>query len=92
MGRKEKTIAAMRQNPQKVTFATLEKALAWYQFGKRPGKGSHTVYKRQTASQTFRFTIVKPHGGRKYVSIEAVTEVLLAMDELEALGLGIQDE
>lgn len=91
MGQKEKIIAQIRQNPQKVPFSTLEKVLAWYQFDKRPGKGSHFIFKRRTASQTFRFTIVKPHGGRKYVSAEAVDEVLQAVDELEALGLGLQD-
>ncbi len=91
MGQKEKTIAAMRQNPQKVTLATLEKVLTWYQFSKRPGKGSHNIYKRQAPLQTFRFTIVKPHGRRKYVSPEAVTEVLQAIDQLEAQGLGLVD-
>lgn len=91
MGQKEKTIAQIRQNPHIVTFAVLERVLGWYQFDKRSGKGSHNIFKRQTPSQTLRLTIVKPHGGRKYVSAEAVAEVLRAIEILETQGLGTLD-
>lgn len=89
MGQKEKIIAQIRENPHKVSFDALVKVLGWYGFAMRSGKGSHNIFKRRTPRDNYRLTLVRPHGGRKYVSREAVAQVLAILDELESAGWGI---
>jgi predicted RNA binding protein YcfA (HicA-like mRNA interferase family) len=45
MGKKEKLLAKLRQNPKNIRPEELEQVLLRLGFEKRAGKGSHTVYK-----------------------------------------------
>lgn len=45
MGKKEKLLQQMRQNPKNVRYEQLESILLSYGFEKREGKGSHVVFK-----------------------------------------------
>jgi predicted RNA binding protein YcfA (HicA-like mRNA interferase family) len=80
MSRDEKFIRKMKESPRNVRFEELDAFLKRQGMKVRPPRkgGSHYFYSREDG---VRFTIVKPHGGKKTVDPAAVSVVL------EELGL-----
>lgn len=77
MGKKEKLLAKMRQNPKNIRPEELEQLLLWLGFEKRAGKGSHTVYKRDE----YRLTLPYKKPFLKPIYIK------LALEIIDELGL-----
>lgn len=75
MSKDAKIIGKMKQSPRNVRFSELDGLLKRRGFAVRqPRKGgSHYFYSREDG---VRFTIVKPHGGKKAVDKGAIAEVL----------------
>jgi predicted RNA binding protein YcfA (HicA-like mRNA interferase family) len=80
MGKWEKNLAKLRQNPKHVRFDDLEKILLKIGFVKRQDKTSHAVFMMGKN----RMTIPKPHG-TPFVKEFYIRKQVIPM--LEALGI-----
>jgi predicted RNA binding protein YcfA (HicA-like mRNA interferase family) len=72
MARDDKIIQKMKQSPRNIRFEELDGLL------KRRGfeptqRGSHVQYRR---ADGMRFSVVRPHGGKKTVNQNAVREIV----------------
>ena len=76
----------MRMNPRNVTFDELLSVLEDYGFVIRQGKGSHYFVDVVIRDRVWTETIVKPHGGRRYVHPKTVKRVLKHIDEMDKWG------
>jgi predicted RNA binding protein YcfA (HicA-like mRNA interferase family) len=79
MGRKEKLLAKMRQNPKNVRPEELERLLLRLGFEKRQGSGSHVIYKLDE----FRLTVPYRKPFLKPIYIRLALEIIdeLGLDE-----------
>jgi predicted RNA binding protein YcfA (HicA-like mRNA interferase family) len=79
MGRKEKLLAKMRQNPKNIRPEELERLLLRLGFEKRKGSGSHVIYKLDE----FRLTVPYRKPFLKPIYIRLALEIIdeLGLDE-----------
>ena len=82
MGRKEKALARVRQNPLQVRFVDIDKVMRQTGFEVRHS-GSHYVYSHPQTTGVV--TIVRPHGksGTQFVAPIYIQLALIAIDQLE---------
>lgn len=88
VARDDRIIRKLRRSKRNVKFAELDGFLRRRGFEvKQPGGGgSHYIYKGEEGGEKVRFTIVKPHGGKKTVDPAAVEEVLDGLNLEEEEG------
>lgn len=65
-------VQKMKQSPNNIRFGELDNFLKRQGFEARQ-RGSHVQYRREDG---MRFSIVRPHGGKKTVNKNAIREVL----------------
>ena len=82
MTKKEKRLQKMRRNPRRVTFDELVSVLEDHGFNIRQRAGSHYFVDTQIGDRVWTVTIVKPHGGKKYIHPKAVKRILKYIDEM----------
>jgi hypothetical protein len=77
MGKREKLLTRLRNNPKGVRFEELDSLLEWYEFERRQSRrgSSHYVYRRGPHV----ITVVRR---KPYVHSKAIKEVLAILDEL----------
>ncbi len=73
VAREEKLIRRMKQNPRNIRFEELDGLLQRMGFEATQRGTSHVQYRREDG---VRFSIVRPHGGKKTVNQNAVKEIL----------------
>ncbi len=76
MGKKEKLLAKLRQNPKNIRPEELEGLLVWLGFEKQQGRGSHMVYKQGE----YRLTVPYKKPFLKPIYIKLALEII---DELD---------
>ena len=78
MAKREKRLAAMRQNPKQVRFADLRSVLEGFGFEARPGKGDHWSFVHPRISYVVTVDPRRPHVLEPYVrkALQAIDEVL----------------
>ena len=76
MSRDDKIIRKMKQSPRSVRFEELEALLTRLGF-EGTQRGSHVQFRR---GDGMRFSIVKPHGGRKTVNQNAIKDIIERLD------------
>jgi predicted RNA binding protein YcfA (HicA-like mRNA interferase family) len=77
MTKREKRLEKIRQNPKHVSKDDLDQLLSGYEFVRREGKGSHTVYQHPDQETPI---VVVAHG--KHVPAYIVKQVLDAIDRI----------
>ena len=83
MTKREKRLQKMRRNPRNVTFDELMRVLEDYRFVIRQGKGSHYFANAVIGDRVWTETIVKSHGGKKYVHPKTIKRILRHIDEMD---------
>lgn len=84
MVKKEKRLQKMRQNPKTVTYDILVSVLQAHGFEVSDAQGSHAKTRIEVAGRVWYDTLVKPHGGKKFVNPKSVRRLLKMIDEAEA--------
>ncbi|MGB3682521.1 MAG: type II toxin-antitoxin system HicA family toxin [Rubrobacteraceae bacterium] len=72
MVKDDKIIRKMKQSPRNVRFEELDGLLRRRGF-EGTQRGSHVQYRREDGT---RFSVVRPHGGKKAVNQNAVKEIV----------------